>query len=95
MIAPKICHTAIPQPRPIIRSLSQYLKDGCIDEGQMAIVCKKHKRPEGQQMAHILRDVARLRDCGNLAILLKSHAISKLRCGILKVYYTQMQIPNA
>ena len=40
--------------RPINLSLSQFLKDGCIGERQMAYVCKKHKRPEGQQMAHIL-----------------------------------------
>ena len=41
-------------PRPINLSLSQFLKDGCIGERQMALVCKKHKRPEGQQVAHIL-----------------------------------------
>ena len=40
--------------RPINLSLSQFLKDGCIGERQMALVCKKHKRPEGQQVAHIL-----------------------------------------
>ena len=40
--------------RPINLSLSQFLKDGCIGERQMAFLCKKHKRPEGQQMAHIL-----------------------------------------
>ena len=40
--------------RPINLSLSQFLKDGCIGERQMALVCKKHKRPEGQQMAHSL-----------------------------------------
>ena len=42
------------KPRPINLSLSQFLKDGCIGERQMALVCKKHKRPEGQQVAHIL-----------------------------------------
>ena len=42
------------QSRPINLSLSQFLKDGCIGERQMALVCKKHKRPEGQQVAHIL-----------------------------------------
>ena len=36
------------------RDLTTALKDGCIDERQMAQVCKKHKCPEGQQMAHIL-----------------------------------------
>ena len=40
--------------RSINLSLSQFLKDGCIGERQMALVCKKHKRPEGQQVAHIL-----------------------------------------
>ena len=44
----------LPEPRPINLSLSQFLKDGCIGERQMALVCKKHKRPEGQQVVHIL-----------------------------------------
>ena len=41
------------------------------------------------------RDVARLRDWQNLAIFFKSRAILKLQSGILEVYYTQMQGPNA
>ena len=48
-------HNSIHQQiRPINLSLSQFLKDGCIGERQMALVSKKHKRPEGQQVAHIL-----------------------------------------
>ena len=51
----KVHVSAFPQSnRPLNLSLSQFFKDGCIGERQMALVCKKHKRPEGQQVAHIL-----------------------------------------